>query len=427
MKRLLTRSALLGLGAVTFSATYCAVYDDTLLLPSPDASGGATGGRGGSTGGGGSSGKTEGGGAGGAPICEHATFPGPPTETDAGGEESFVVAMSEIDFGETYDPDSGTAVPERNIGYDLDNKCSGRQGEGESCAKPPWANGNSEDYPAGRDNALGRLITEISSRFVSTFGSAAYTQQINEGKVSILYKVDNWNGQPNDDQVTTALMMPAPLNALGGRDVPLWDGTDTWPVASDSVNGTPLNPKFADDTAYVRDGTLVAKLTTAQFRISVGLAATVVVELNIRFSGAFLTAKLVKGPHGWEMHEGQIAARWPVQELLAQLSQFPDVNDASLKTPLCINNSSYPNFKNAICKFVDISFLNSPECDALSVGIGFTALPAKLGNVWELRELKSRCTNPTTDPANDACGRAIPFPDSGSGGAGGSATDASSD
>ena len=172
----------------------------------------------------------------------------------------------------------------------------------------------------------------------------------------------------------------------------------------------------------------MARLTTTQFRISVGLTPNVIVELNVQFSGTFLTAKLVQGQNGWEMHEGQIAGRWPVQALLAQLSQFPDVNDASLRTPLCINNSSYPNFKNAICKFVDISSLGTPDCDALSVGIGFKGLPAKLGNVWGLRPIISRCVNPATDPAKDACGQPIPFADSGTGGAAGAGgADASTD
>ena len=76
MKRLLTRSAVLGLGSVAFTSSYCAVYDETLLLSS-DA-GLSSAGRGGTAGGGGSvgsAGKAAAGGSGGTPTLRARNVP----------------------------------------------------------------------------------------------------------------------------------------------------------------------------------------------------------------------------------------------------------------------------------------------------------------------------------------------------------------
>src|SRR5262245_3711659 len=107
MSRLLTRSTLLVLGSTSFLATYCNVYDETLLLPGKDASSGAAG-SGGSSGGSGGGGGSVNPDAG----CSLATYPGPPVEKNLGTGQTIVLAMREIDFGETWDSDAGVEVPQ---------------------------------------------------------------------------------------------------------------------------------------------------------------------------------------------------------------------------------------------------------------------------------------------------------------------------
>ena len=337
-----------------------------------------------------------------------------------GGNAEFVVAVRTFDFGEEYEGDAGL-VPARATGYDLDATCTG-QGQGPSCAVPPWGR-PVNDGPGGRDNAVGVLIADITRRIVD-FGSASYNRQIAAGRVSLLFRISGYNGTADDDQVTVSAYSPAPLDAFGGRSLPLWDGTDVWPIASTSVtNSDPNKPRFVDQNGYVRGGLLVASLARGTFPMSSGIARNVVIEIDISLVGVFVTGKLVSNNGEWGLEDGQIAGRWPVQDLVAQLSQFPDPLDASLTLPLCTRSLSYPLFRDIVCKFVDIhTQFASPAtpCDALSIGVAFTASPARLGNVFELQPRTPGCPA-DSDPANDSCGAPLPGPDAGAGASAGSA------
>ena len=398
----------------------CSVYDESMFQQQPldEASGG--------------SGATEAGETGSGICASSEQPPDKPAAGDPGTDlRDIVVAMRTIDFGEPAVVD-GSNTGFRDLGYDLDRICTtteNNQLRNSSCIKPNFATavvgctycGNLNDFQNGRDNGFGRLIAEVAEK-ISGFGTPAYNAQIDEGKVSLLWRVRGYNGQPNDDKVELTLLTPAAMSAQANntRTKPEWDGLDIWPISGDSLNtnasGQPdiSNPKFRDENAYVRDGVIVGSLTQADLRLRIGVSATLVVELLLQFKQSFFTAELKQVPRIvasadggtktellWAMQNGRIAGRLLVNDLLRQLDQFPDTT--ALSKPLCMNSAAYPRFRDIVCSFVDIcGTLCSPTtpCDAISVGMGFEAEQAIVGDIYQLQPLQDRCPG---DPGEDDC------------------------
>jgi hypothetical protein len=99
------------------------------------------------------------------------------------------------------------------------------------------------------------------------------------------------------------------------------------------------------------------------------------------------------------VENGQIAGRWNVSDLLHSLQAF-----SVLGTPLCnVPGSPYQTLaKPLICQYADImtdplSDQMGKTCDALSLGFGFTAEPALMGDVVTLPVLPSPCGDATPD------------------------------
>jgi hypothetical protein len=430
----------------------CSVYDESLLGGgSPGGTGnGATGGAAAATGGaaggtGGDSGGTAG--SGGISTCVSVQPPTDPPTADPGPNDvEFVVAVRTIDFGEPLETETGTS-DWRPLGYDLDKQCT-FGGIGNSCSATPRNDfeDNTDDFEGGRDNALGKLIGGVA-RFIKGFGTPSYNERIANGQTSLLFRVSGYNGQPNDDQVELTVFTTDHLNALGGRSIPEWDGTDMWPIADSSLNGGEFNdPKYRDTRAFVKNGVIVGSLQV-DLRLSIGITPTVLVEQVLSFVQAFFTAEVkqvdvaVGGDGGaveggtadggtkklWVFEKGNIAGRWKVNDLLHQLDQYPDPLVTTFQQPLCYNSGSYETFRDMVCSFVDIhSSLLPPTapCDALSVGIGFEAVEAKLGQIFSLQPIRPRCPAQFS-PAIDDCSK--PYVKPTEAGTGDDAGDASSD
>jgi hypothetical protein len=420
----------------------CSVYDESMfkdqpLLPDVTQEGsGATGGSGGGSG-----------------ICASSEQPPGllPADPSTADVAPIIVALRAFDFGEPY-VDNGTSVPFRDLGYDLDRVCTFTENDvlrNTSCLVPNFAKavtgckycGILDDFQNGRDNGLGRLIAEVADKIIG-FGSASYNTQIDEGRVSLLWRVRNYNGQPNDDQVELTLLTPAAManQPNNERVKPEWDGLDRWPIAGDSLNlntsGQPdiNNPKFQDPNAYVSNGVIVASLPQADLRLRIGISASLVVELLLEFKQSFFTAdlkqvpKVVPSADGgtktellWTMQNGRIAGRWSVNNLLRQLDQFPD--PTALSKQLCMTSAAYPRFRDIVCSFVDIcvSDLCAPTqpCDAISVGIGFEAEQALLGDIYQLQPLQDRCPGEPLDDCFNPLGDGGLIDGGGTDGAGG--------
>jgi len=315
-----------------------------------------------------------------------------------------VFAIRKIDFGEA-DLSQGPMV-----GFDLDNRCT-CQGEGDSCKEPAWATGDHCDGPQGRDNAGAQLFS-VGSLFTDLLSSKTFTDDAEAGQGTLLVRVMEYNGQPNDTQVTVALYPSPGLDKDPCIDpLPKWDGSDRWPVASPSVKKTGGggagggcgasgydvdSPLYVDHNAYVSGGVVVANLTDAAIIFASSSKVT-----TLKITAGFLSGKLVKSDARWTLEQGTLAGRWKLEDVFDFLSTIETMGQ-----PLCTDNPVYNLVKNAFCQFPDIaSSLGGPTtpCDALSIALAIEGEPALLGVVFESKAVPTPC-EPGKDPSEDSCG-----------------------
>lgn len=412
---------------------------------------GATGGSGGTGTGGGSGGMPEGGKVDAGPKDAVAP-PLPAVDDDPNGDVGTItVVMRTIDLGDS--PTNRTVPPTRfrNVGLNLDNADTTaadlEMGDVGECRLPGYANG-AIDGPGGIDNSMGAVIQAVRDT-IPGFSSANYTQRLEQGATSVIYQVKNYNGKANDRDVRVEVYIAAPFDSFGcsepgvsdagtadasadasleagggsggatsvGVDggpckVPQWKGDDIWPVASDSLktdkdgNPDPKQPKSVDNAAYVNDFRLVTNLTTS-LRLDVGLATAGNVKLNMKLTGAVAVCGLeqMDTPNTgkrWAVRHCALGGRWKADDLIHQLSQFPNVIGTG---PLCTDNMLYDIFKGDICSAIDIYdgvATGTQFCNSVSLGLTFDTYPALTGDVYYLDPIENRCPV-DVEPSNDSC------------------------
>lgn len=379
---------------------------------------------------GGSGGGATGGGGSGVGACQHATWPAPPATSDPGSNDvDFVVVARHLDFGE--------AVPaaESTVGYDLDNLCTCPEPPG--CVEPAWATADHCDGPGGRDNAVARLFADFAV-FSSSFSSETFTQSAEEGRGSVLIRVRDYNGQANDGQVTASLH-PSPglkEDPCNGIDpLPLWDGSDRWPVTASSLKhpggggaggaggagsggqggsggatggsggagggecglgGYDIDDaEYVDQNAYVSNWTLVASLPKAALLFPMGDE-----PVAIKLTAGFVTGRIEHQDGLWSLQDGLLVGRWALADFLGSFGSMTSDGD-----PLCTDNPVYSMAKGLVCNYPDItSTIATPTtlCDSISFGMAFQGPPAQIGAVIQMVDAPVLCS-PETDPANDSC------------------------
>jgi hypothetical protein len=401
---------LLALGSAALLVAGCSVYDSSLKQHAPTGSGG-------STGGGGAGGTSSGGGgisaAGGADsgVCESKTYPAKPTGTMLGGNREIIGVQSNIDLGDGPMTTSGDPTNYLSIGFDLDKLCDRTAAEARSmpgCTLPAGSVGI-VDGPMGQDNSMGRLVQLVRDR-IPNFSSDIYTQQLREGAANAILHVTGYNGLDDDDQVRLEAFTSARFNAFDAGTTPKWDGTDVWPIASDSVNGNNVKqPKNVDSNAYVSGGKLVASLGDSGYRLLIGLTAAFKVNLELHLHAAFLVCNVVPtddARSNFTLKGCTLAGRWGTDDLLKEVWHFPDPIDPVNPRPLCTNSTSYGIFKQIICQASDIvsdgTFGPTHPCDAISFAANFDTEPGLLGDVFAVVPFAPSC-DPAHDPSNDSC------------------------
>lgn len=377
-----------------------------------------------------------GGGAGGeGGICE--SVPTRPSESGGADEVDVVLAMRSIDFGEQ----SYRQLRLPTIGLDLDDattECDDGvplEDTVQRCTPP--ASVEEEvlcDGECGVDNAAARVFSAalgilLSGAFSGQNASAVLSDDLCKGRWTMLFRVYDYDGTANDDQVSLAVYPAQPLETEvcppaggagggGGSDlecvdgVARWDGEDAWPVLTagfddpaagptafcphDESTVRGLQPNYVDPNAYVADGRLVAALASARFVL---YAREVVLPFDL--TSSTVMGDLVQVDGQWRLDNALVAGRWPVRDIFDGLS-LAKLNGE----PICKSDTNvfYGGVKDAICANRDLPTQLGPvvPCDALSYAFAFTASEARLGNVVESTELVPGCT-PETDPATDAC------------------------
>jgi len=362
----------------------CSIYDPSLLLPAPEASTDAA-----DTGPVTVEAGTDADAA--PPPCPEVFPPTKPAADDPSdaGDQAFVVALHTLDLGIRTD---GGAPP--LFGYDLDQVFTCCDGGPSSCTPPVV--GNHCDESAGRDNSGGQLIANLALLDPTVFNATTISERLQDGVYSLLIQIQSYNGQPNDTQVVAAIYASDGLETVGDAAPPpaKWDGTDVWSVDQAFVlsggNGSPIVPTDYDAHAYVSNGTLVMQVN---FPLSLGTTSTG--AITIALTGGVITAQLEPAGDGtFHLTNGQVAGRWNVSSVLAAAQSLTLAGQS-----ICPGSTLYGNIKEQICTAADIATTPTADntgaaCDALSIGLGFTADPAHMGNVV--------AGSPTSGPCGDA-------------------------
>jgi hypothetical protein len=386
----------------------CNVYNSSLLLPGDGGSPGD--GRPGD--GGPADVASPGPDAEAGPSTCLAKWPVAPLADDPSSETfSWVVAMQSVDVGAN--PDAGpildSSAPVSPIGFDLDNDCTCCTAAGIACPTGGSCIGSGVvcDDDAGRDHVALKIFAALPS------ASAAVNAGMLAGQFSILLQISEYNGTPNDANVTVGLYVSNGLNGVqdGGAVMPNHDGTDQWTVDSHylqttGVGQTPTDgtqctgtsacqPQYVDKGAWVTNGVLVAQPsgTSGTLPLTFGYRANIggaLMKLNNAIvSGTLQAVTLDGGQKAWKIVNGSISGRWPSAQLLGNLATLPNPNvDGSY---LCGTDpelaGSYRTVKAFVCSEQDIMSQTNLDntmatCDALSMSFGFSAEPALLGPVY---------------------------------------------
>jgi hypothetical protein len=381
-------AAVVVVGAIAASSYQaCSVYDASLLVGpdssavvAPEASGDANG---------------DGGCVGAVPPSR----PAPTPDDDAASQITVVAAFNTIDIGLT---ELDASVPP--FGYNLDEQCTCPGPP--SCAQQAKAPETCDDPDSGgRDNSDIKLFRLFG--MTATSGTMQIDQQLSMGQYGLLLVVNNYNGQPDDSNVTVDFYVSDGLarDDAGLIPRPKLDGQDMWTrdVNSISPSNTAL---YSDDTAYVSNSVVVAHF--GKIPITFG-DRSFLGGATMKLSSAVIVGQLTaysegdsgSAPFGFALKGGTIAGRWSTTDLLSTLATIPDTtSDASTGGFLCGDSGAYQIIKIVVCQTADISSNvtndnNTPlaPCDAISVGLQFTALPAQLGPVIAVPPAPAGCAD----------------------------------
>lgn len=312
--------------------------------------------------------------------CESSRPPARLVGGPGGGNTTIVNALASFETGDPKDP----TLP-NTTGYDLDKTCT--------CPGPrsckPSRGGGVCDFPNGVDNSAGVFFLSM----VTVLGSGnSETARIRRGLSGLLFRVRNYNDQPDDDEVELSIFDT--LGLEGVRDAgtgvdasiaPKLDGTDRWTVDARSLlGGTPYLPIVVDTRAYVRGGVVVGSINHA---IRVGF-------YTLPLVGAIVTGKLVKTGETYAVSEGVLSGRFNARDLLTALETVP--NPLVSSGYLCGEDPLYRNTRDIVCANLDLPTDQALDgrdtpCDAVSIAARFSTVPAVLGDVVDPGPRKKPC------------------------------------
>jgi hypothetical protein len=319
----------------------------------------------------------------------------------------------------------------KDIGFDLDGVCTGVdtcEGEDSPPSCKPTVPQISTDGHLCRDNTFGRLeyAAALVPELSKTYGlnDDAFNCALCVGDYNYLFRITNYNGEENDDQVRVDLY-PSP-----GLETPLpWDCTNpSWKdhpcftpdqhfqVTPESMSTPKAGPdlgdaKVFDAAAYVRDGYVIVKFPDDTLVWFPGYKA-LVVAYPILLQKGVVAGKLTRGADMvWRITDGTIGGRVRGADLVQGFRNLG----------LCEQDKNYSVMVDFINKNLDVlaDGRSDPNatCDAMSAGIAFTAQQIVAGKVATVEPLKECVLRGTAvDDAGAGTPDASGIKDSGGGG-----------
>jgi hypothetical protein len=285
-----------------------------------------------------------------------------------------VLAFSRLLLGETDRQGVKDSQAWKSYGYNLDgivstktgtNHCKGVVGSIKSSVQT--------DGDGGIDNSFGANLIPIFGALADSPSQQA-TEAILDGRHTVLLRMTEYNGGIDDSGIQAALYQGAPRGAP-----PVWNGSDSWPVAAESVNAADLNqPKIVIGQSYVSGGVFVASPPIAELPLLIGLAGF---PLSLSIHNAILTMNISGSGSSVSGTNGTLAGILDTEQLIFELKKIIGGFDPSL-----CNSGTFDSIAMQIRQASDImtdGTNGNPNvtCNAISIGLGFDASAVVLGGV----------------------------------------------
>jgi hypothetical protein len=288
-----------------------------------------------------------------------------------------VLAVNTLDLG------AGTSGQWKTLGFNLDglvstatstNLCQLNSG---AVASDPYPDGND-----GIDNSFGKNLLPLILDLDSTWTTDINTS-IQQGNFTALLELECLPPTGDVSVLTTKLFAGTTLGTA-----PKWDGTDQWPVEPDLLT----NPKDPQSSSLVFPQCSVTGTT-----FSAGKNGTIVLTIPVMTSGVSTSIKLTLYAAQLTMTlsadrlsatNGMIGGVLNTEEFVTQ------VNNIGVLLGLC-GSSILTNLVTQVRQASDIMADGTQDttktCDGISVGLGFTMLPAQIGIVGPAAPAEMTC------------------------------------
>ena len=299
----------------------------------------------------------------------------------------------------------------RRIGLDLDGTNTVTIGDAAECVA---ANGNPTlDGEKGIDNSFGQHVMPTVVGLISCLEDNIALNQ-GRGKGTVLVRLRDWNGTPNDAQVEVSVVAAvdgtslddisvlewggaegADLMIAGTRDQapdPAWEGEDYFFADPSSlVAGNLDRSKVGKTDAYVREGRVVLPLDTSAIFVFLTGSGSFSISLN-----GYMIADI--SDDGQTLVKGMIAGRFPAAQIISTLEPLGICDEAFQGTVIGLLTDN-------LDLRID-SGMGHPgdPCDATGVAFAFQGVRARLADHVAPVEL------PIPEPCADTGSGSDPFP-----------------
>ncbi len=308
----------------------------------------------------------------------------------------------------------------RRFGLDLDGMNTSSIDAPAECVA---ANGNPPlDGNKGIDNSFGQYVLPTIMSLISCLEDNIALNQ-GRGRGTVLLRLRNWNGTPNDAKVDVSVLSAVDGTSLddvsgvqwGGPNGsslmlpgtieeapdPVWDGEDYYFVDPLSVVAEDIErPEVWKTDAYIRNGRVVLPVDTGATFVFLTGPGSFSISIN-----GFLIADISED--GETLEKGLLAGRFPAGELIATLEPLGICDEA-------FRGSVVGLLTNNLDLHGDPG-VGSPDdqCTATSVAFSFQGIRARIADRIAPVELPipDPCANggPESgpEPAFDRCCRSV--------------------
>jgi hypothetical protein len=312
------------------------------------------------------------------PPCPDRARPDDPSGSADGGVpgQRYVFAWRKVSLGG--DP-GALASASYDVGYDQD--CSNRPDGGLPAWCDPVLKGSSHNLvpvapwaplPHGIDNSVGERVAAPLVAFATTLGvtfdvDSQISQSFGSGDQGELTVIDDWNGTPEDADVT--VRFAGSSSGTGGAP-PRWDGTDTWIPNATITSYPPFH-------GYVTGGELVCDTRSDQEEdttFSVPGADGGLVPFVLQYRLLVRVAAIHQDAMTVVMY-----GRWNLDSALQEVPQLATFLASGDQTVTGILTTNLPDLLKSAA---DMPLGEQPTpgvpCAALSMAVRAEAYPAKL-------------------------------------------------